>query len=428
MMNVDEYVAQVRSFVNCGAQLEPKRFGYACSPRGGDVSAFLKPNVPKNANSSCGVFGVGMIILALITSGRPELGEPISLQWWAKAEAFAKAHKAFRRPGQGTPGVGCLVHVENALGRHWFTIVRDLGGGLFETVDAGQKDEKGFQIVRLMQRRIVGNVETVSGKPILDWIDVPALFAALDALNGCVAPAIPGAVAGVAGGLHGPATSPATVEGVDVGKDNGRIAWRGVDPVIRFGYARGRIGRYFGPKDQDPLVEYHVAGLLESGREAGIYQLLYPRHGRAQDADVQALELLELHRRLGCTLRPFIDVERAKELDACTGAEWAAALGLWVRTVVAAGQRPIVYGGPGFWSLHRELETSVDPATCDLFLAAYTRTMPPPMKPWDRVLMWQRQGGGDATLAPEFHGRVAGVAQDIDRDTLFGPLDLLRAT
>ena len=52
----------------------------------------------------------------------------------------------------------------------------------------------------------------------------------------------------------------------------------------------------------DTMAPKHVRGALSVGLDVGLYQVLYPRHGRAQDAAAQAAEVVALHRSLGCTL------------------------------------------------------------------------------------------------------------------------------
>lgn len=183
MTTLAEYLALAASYDGCGAQHDPERFGALVCPHGPDSSTafFLRPNVPGNANSSCGVVAVGILAAVLRAHGRCELQYPMDLLWWQRAVDLAKAHGAYRTPGDGwTPGLGCIYHVAAPeRGQHWRTVVKDLGGGALETIDGGGTDAQGYQLIHRSTVLVRAGVDVTSAKSIVEGIDCGALFSAL---------------------------------------------------------------------------------------------------------------------------------------------------------------------------------------------------------------------------------------------------------
>ena len=154
------------------------------------------------------------------------------------------------------------------------------------------------------------------------------------------------ALAELPAGASGPAPAPATpagpgvapLEGIDVSSIQGVIDWPRVKAAgISFAYVRALLGR----DDQDRRLTQNCAGALAEGIEVGVYGVLYPRHGRAQDADEQARQLAALHRTHKCTLRPMIDFETVK--TEATPQEWLAALDAYCDALDIAGLPAILY-------------------------------------------------------------------------------------
>lgn len=426
----DRYIEILRGIV-CNAKDEPARLCAVVCPNGGpDIAAeFCRANAPNDRNSSCKDTAAGALAMRL-----RELGVATKIQagrWvpgeWANVEELARAHGAMTPLVVESVRPGCIVHMENAAGRHWRNITDDLGGGAFRSVDGGGKTPDGYQSIHVAESRFemrgaqLWNVSGQSQRPVLQVVDCNVVIAGL-AGNGpkLESPSVP-ATSLVSGG---PKTGAAQLEilGIDVSAANGPINWPNVDPAVKFGYARGMIGR----DDTDSFTASHVNGLHSTGRDAGVYQLHYARHGRPQDSDVQARQLCAMHRALGCTLRVVADLERNPGADDATGAERRDALALWIQTVLHEGERPRIYCSPGFWALYPELATTPGLEHCDAWLAAYVDAMPGPLAGIHVTRIWQKQGGGP-TLPNRFRGRVAGIRGDVDVDVAFGGITAIRA-
>lgn len=222
-----------------------------------------------------------------------------------------------------------------------------------------------------------------------------------------------------------------TLRVIDVSSNQGRINWALAANDCDAAYIRAQIGEgTVVGRDVDSELERNAAGARAQKLPFGLYGVLYPRHGKAQDADAQARQLAAWHRKTGATLAPMIDIEDVGRADDnVTAAEWRAALILYIGTLLQEGLTPIIYTGPNWWSLHRELQEIPWLACLLLWLASYTDAPPKIPKPWAgvaTVALWQYQGGGP-TLPARFRGRCLGIVPDCDRNHLYVPLERLAA-
>ena len=178
------HIAIALSCVGLSALRDPLRFGAVCAPNGpaGARAFFCQQNVAQGANSPCETVGAGMVAMTFAELGLPYLQEPLdsAAGEWGRFTALARPRGALHSPENPGKGirVGCVVHAENAAGRHWRTIVEDLGGGRWRTVDGTL--ENGCGIIHSVEVEIAGGVYDRTGlRPVREWIDVGELFAAL---------------------------------------------------------------------------------------------------------------------------------------------------------------------------------------------------------------------------------------------------------
>jgi lysozyme len=401
------------SFDGCGAQLQAQRFSNLVAPLGPPDARtmFCARNVAQDANSSCGVVGVGFIRELLRRYGRTDLDLVLTLDWWGIATRLAAAHDALITPGGGrVPGVGCVVRVE-AAGRHWFTII-DVGedGQSLTTIDGGQKDAAGYQLIKKMQRRIPpsGTVELVSGKPVREWIDVEILMRSI------LAKASPPPVTPVA---SGPAKG---LEGIDVSGHNPKIDWK---LAARAGIEFAIVKSSEGVDYEDGMCRAHCAGARSEGLELSTYHYLRVRAGKAQDGARQGEDALRIWERERCTLPPVLDIETALQGSA-TPLEYLEAIGGWLSVVERATGRPaILYTYPGFWGSKVQFSGALATAYRPLWIADYepSRSSPIVPAPWGSWQIWQYAGNAGRI------GRVDGVTGPVDRNVFRGTRSELRA-
>ena len=226
----------------------------------------------------------------------------------------------------------------------------------------------------------------------------------------------PGAWLDAVRALLSPPAAPAPVEGIDVSGHQQPVDWARVKAAgVSFAYVKATEGVGW----RDKAAQGHASGALAAGLDVGAYHYLRVRHG-AQDAAEQAFQFLRVHRELGCTLVPALDVETQGN-EGRTFAEYLAAIRAFVSVVEAElGRPPILYTYPGFWAGSHALMAADDLARCPLWLASYNRRQPAPPDPWTTLTMWQYAAGAGVI------GRVDGVKGDVDRNRLFVPLDKIR--
>jgi len=206
---------------------------------------------------------------------------------------------------------------------------------------------------------------------------------------------------------------------IDVSECNGLVDFV---PVRRSGIPAAYIKATEGLGTPDTMLDTHALCARAAGLAFGVYGVCYARHEKKQDAAAQAEELAEAHHRVGATLRPMIDAEDVG--THATGKEWLEAIMLYASALESKGLSPIVYTGLEWWESFPELAAG-DVPPYPLWLAAYLDKMRPVPKPWNRVSLWQYQGGGP-TLPDRFRGKCPGVAGDVDRSRLLIPLEQLR--
>lgn len=170
--------------------------------------------------------------------------------------------------------------------------------------------------------------------------------------------------------------------------------------------ASGVVGVYlrgFEGKDLDEVpggysLERHRRAALDAGLLVGAYQYLRARHRGAWQAEQLLVALGDLGPG---ELPPAVDVE---ELDGRTVVETQACLLDWVTFAERClGVPPVVYTGWHFWTqvLHGAVLSEL--ARCPLWLAAYTRDLPPCPKPWGKVALWQHT---DKAQVPGLRGGI----------------------
>jgi len=188
-MNADQalerYFEIAKAYDGCDAETQTTRFGTLCCPCGPAAARafFCTPNVKDDANSSCEAVAVGAVTLLLAELGLPYLQVPFTfaLDSWRAFVTFAKAHGAYHTPGDGSViRAGCIVHVEGPHGRHWYGTLEDLGNGAWRTFDGGKLTASGYQAAACTTHQLRGSsFDVTSGKPVVDFVDLGELLAAL---------------------------------------------------------------------------------------------------------------------------------------------------------------------------------------------------------------------------------------------------------
>lgn len=205
-------------------------------------------------------------------------------------------------------------------------------------------------------------------------------------------------------------------EGIDVSGHQSPIDWARVRAAgVSFAYVKATEGTGY----RDKSATRHASGAFAAGLDVGAYHYLRVRQG-AQDAAEQAHQFLAVHRALGCTLLPALDVETQGN-EGRSYAEYLAAVRTFVDVVEAEiGRPPLLYTYPGFWAGSSQLTGAEDLVRCPLWIAHYTRRGPTIPRPWTKATMWQYAAGAGVI------GRVDGVVGAVDRDRLYVPLEALR--
>lgn len=413
------------SYDGCSIAADPDRFTRLISADGAaSVRQFFSQRTRENVESSCGVVSIGLIRELCRAFGLrvPELEQPMSSAWLDGPRRLAQRHGCEVTPAAGRlPTIGCAYYLYEPTTKamHWRNIVDGVPGtGPFTTIDGGQKDASGFQSIAKVRPHLRGSFDVASGKPIAFWIDAVKLVMVLLAKRGAAVIATPSTActAAASGMATGAIAGASPLEGIDVSSVQGKIDWQRVAKAgISFAYLRALIGR----DDVDTMLATNAAGAKAAGVPFGLYGVVYPRmEPRAQDADIQAAQLANLHAKYGAALRPMLDVETLPKVNA-TSAEWLAAVELYATRLDAVGLSPIVYTYPAFW---RALKAPPSFAKRPLWLAHYTSAPKPDVPPpWTSVLLWQYLAS-----APGFEGRVDGVSTLVDRNRLFGGLDAIR--
>lgn len=202
------------------------------------------------------------------------------------------------------------------------------------------------------------------------------------------------------------------IEGIDVSSENGPVNWSLVKAAgATFAYHRADIG--LGTRDDRLTLNAIECDAVEL--EHGVYGLPYPRFGgRKQDAVAQARELAAMHREVGATLDPMVDVEPAKDNRVASGAEWLEAVRLYVATLEEElGVAPFIYTTPAWWDSIPELASALDLTRCPLWVADYRGNAEPWVpKPWKSWTVWQWAAGAGT------FGRISGVRGFVDRNRL----------
>jgi GH25 family lysozyme M1 (1,4-beta-N-acetylmuramidase) len=222
------------------------------------------------------------------------------------------------------------------------------------------------------------------------------------------------------------------MELLDVSGLNGPIDYAAVrDSGISGAYIRAGLGL----GTPDTALHEHANGFRAVGLPFGLYLVVYPRHGRPQDADAQADELARAHAETGATLKMCGDFERSKDTAAATPDDWLAALSLFAGTLRSAHGPPLIYAGRFFLAGIPHLSELLELHESPLWVPNYAVEGAPVVEPapigdWGPVTMLQYAGG---KAAPgDVQGRLGtcpGVTGYVDRSRLTEgrTLDDLRA-
>lgn len=168
------------------------------------AKGFLLPTDPTAFRSCCVPAAVGAVQDVLHGLGLQVMISPFTdaTALWQEFLALAKAHGALRRPSDGPPTIGAVVHLEITGARHWYIPVAGRpGSGPFESIDGGQIDTDPktglrYQCIRRVHREIRGTYDVTSQKDLYDWVDAPALIASLSGWKASTTPAPAAATAG----------------------------------------------------------------------------------------------------------------------------------------------------------------------------------------------------------------------------------------
>jgi len=180
------YLELARGDVGLSAATSPDAFAAICAPLGPSWARafYLQHAAPGGENSPCTTVALQRIARALAAAGSPALQQPLdgtgATGLLARHGALAKAHGAYRTAVDPGPGlrVGCVVHAEDAHGRHTRCLV-ERAGPAWRTVDGTLED--GWGVVRAAETVYEPGLvdRAASSKPVLFWIDVPAFLASL---------------------------------------------------------------------------------------------------------------------------------------------------------------------------------------------------------------------------------------------------------
>lgn len=194
---------------------------------------------------------------------------------------------------------------------------------------------------------------------------------------------------------------------------------------VRLVFLRGTIGLVQSARDIDGRCIERANECRRLGLDFGVYGDVFPRHGREQDAEKQALDLVKLHREVGATIVPAQDIE--PEGYEASGAEWRVAVDAFADVLLCEAGGGISYGGIGFFEQYAELMDDTFLGKTLLWQAAYVDVMPAAFGPWKTsgVALWQRRGGGNG-LADRFVGHCPGVVGACDMSEMLVGIDALR--
>lgn len=436
MTTLEDFIELELSLDGLSGDKNPQELLDLIAPPPTDQAAWhelVMPNAPQDRNSTCLVLQEGVIRKLAKKYGLKLLQGALNTlnDWWDSVKE-AQRVGAYGTPQDGKKlGPGCVYRIEVKGARHWRGVVGGEldthGNGTLDTINGGGKNAKGYQLVH-RDTVSVSKFVDLAAKPaprfINDWIDVPALLDALIAEahgktnpppSSTPAPSLPKFCDDVA--------EPSGLDISAVQGNRGSVDFTQVQKNVNFVYLRCGLGI----DDVDKWCMPFAKACRTTHLDFGLYHVLYARHGRPQDAEKQAEQFIAHIRNTGSTLRPMIDVERAPGTEGCTAAEWALAIRLFVRKLVADGIRPFLYTGRWFWAeLYPELQKMNELSElCDLWLAAYVDKLPPPVLPWKKVAIWQFKGGGPK-LDPKYRGACPGIVGDVDVNKGLATLSTMR--
>lgn len=199
----------------------------------------------------------------------------------------------------------------------------------------------------------------------------------------------------------------ATTTGVDVSYYQGVVDWNRVKAAgAEFAFIRVSDGASF----RDPKFASNWTNAKSAGVIRGAYQFFRP----TQDITAQANIMINaVGRYVPGDFAPVIDVEADGGLAPATV---AARVKQWVDLVKAGtGIAPIIYTGKYFW--RDEVGGSRTFSDHALWIAQYTSQCPDLPAPWTRWTFWQHSD----------HGRMAGIAGNVDLNKFNGTIEQLRA-
>jgi lysozyme len=208
------------------------------------------------------------------------------------------------------------------------------------------------------------------------------------------------AVAGSRADMRTARADAGAVRGIDVSHYQGRIDWTAVEGEgIAFAFVKASEGATF----VDPAFARNWTALGGTRIARGAYHRFRPR----VDAVAQARHFLAVAPVTDGGLPPVLDVE---SVEGVSDARLVSGVRAWLAEVErATGRRPIVYTKPRFRREH--LGRALD--DYPLWTAEYGVDAPS----IDRWALWQHSE----------HGRIAGIAKEVDLDRLNVASDLALA-
>jgi GH25 family lysozyme M1 (1,4-beta-N-acetylmuramidase) len=192
-------------------------------------------------------------------------------------------------------------------------------------------------------------------------------------------------------------------------------------------YFRGCLGRVTNVHDIDSRVHEYAKKAVDARMPFGAYSLGYARHGMAQDAAAQADNACDLAEELGASLIVSPDWEHEEHDERVSESEFLDAILLWVnRAKERQGKWPLLYTGPGWWSLSKLRLARAELAQCPLWCSDFESSRPigSPLvpRPWAEATV--HQFAGSPTLTGRT-GYCAGIDGYVDRSVILGSLNAL---
>lgn len=196
--------------------------------------------------------------------------------------------------------------------------------------------------------------------------------------------------------------------GIDVSSYQGHVDWDAVaGSGMAFMWARASEGMTV-----DPLYVDHFCGAQKAGLLAGLYLFFRARHTGAEQA-TQILQLLNNAEQASGTKAALPIALDLETFDGKSDAVFGYQVHRFIDKVADAGERLIIYTGPGFFD-PIPLSSVVGIEKVPLWLADY-RATPRCPHAWDRWTFLQMTGIGmvPGVRGPCDKNRFAGTSEEL---------------